>query len=145
MCLQWGHIFFLYTLLSFENANLVIGNLVDVVYKKEGRENVALKITGNSTYVNALGNWTSPIPGQSGVEGVSLAIGGKASSINMHTLVYKQWGLTDVNNQLLLTGESIGNGVSIQFVDTATISQTAGGQWVMNIVGKDVSYTKEQP
>ncbi|MEG2282558.1 MAG: lipocalin family protein, partial [Rikenellaceae bacterium] len=41
---------------------------------------------------------------------------GTASSINMSTLVFKTWAFD--NGQLLLSGESIGNGVTINFTDT---------------------------
>lgn len=124
------------------NANLIIGNLVNVIYQKDSSQNTALKITGNSTYVNALGNWTSPINGQDGVEGVCIEINGEASSINMHTLVYKQWELTDTDNMLVLVGESIGNGVTSQFRDTAIIEQMEQ-KWIMKIAGTNVNYTKE--
>ncbi|MGL4853537.1 MAG: lipocalin family protein [Phocaeicola sp.] len=123
-------------------GNLVIGNLVDVIYTKVGDANVALKVVGNTTYVNALGRWTSPIPGQTGEEGVELAINGVASSIHMHTLLYKTWGITDEANQILLAGESIGNGVTIEFLDTAVIKQV-DEKWILEIANKGIVYTKE--
>lgn len=45
-------------------------------------------------------------------------------------------GGTDVENQLLLVGESIGNGNSFGFVDTATIKKI-DQKWIMEILGKD--------
>lgn len=69
-----------------------------------------------------IGSWIEPIPGQSGsFQGIYLQSDGKASSINMSTLQYKNWTLQGGN--LILEGTSIGNGQTISFVDTFKIDK----------------------
>ena len=56
------------------------------------------------------GKWLQPVPGMAGaVQGVWLEDGGKASSINMSTLVYESWSRR--GSELVLQGKSIGNSV----------------------------------
>ena len=73
---------------NVEHANLVIGNLVEVLCKTEKNDNlVALKIVGNQTYADAIGSWTTPDPINAAKQmGVELDIDGAASSINIHNL-----------------------------------------------------------
>ncbi|OUP07737.1 hypothetical protein B5F34_10335 [Mediterranea sp. An20] len=71
--------------------------------------------------VSIEGQWVEPIPGMEGVQGFMLEKGGKASSINMATLKYEAWEQN--GQQLILSGESIGNGVSGSFSDTLTIER----------------------
>ncbi|MGN0189415.1 MAG: lipocalin family protein [Candidatus Cryptobacteroides sp.] len=66
------------------------------------------------------GRWTAPVPGMEGQEqGFELRKDGTAESVNMATLQYRTWERTD--DRLILTGESIGNGITIPFRDTLTI------------------------
>ena len=66
------------------NANLLIGNPVEVVYKKTAEGNTAIKITGNATYAAAIGQWTMPDPiaPDKGM-GVNIEVDGVASSIEI--------------------------------------------------------------
>lgn len=52
-------------------------------------------------------------------QGVYLAEDGRAASIGMHTLKYTDW--TRQGDQLILRGQSIGNGQTIEFSDTLDI------------------------
>lgn len=67
------------------------------------------------------GRWVEPIPGQAGVQGIALEEGGKAQSINMVTLRYESWRYE--NGKLMLSGTSIGNGVSGTFTDTLSVAR----------------------
>ncbi|WP_354830669.1 lipocalin family protein [Akkermansia muciniphila] len=54
------------------------------------------------------GCWTQPVPEQpQHIQGMALMPDGRASSINMHTLLYTGWRLD--GNRLTLTGKSTGN------------------------------------
>ena len=67
--------------------------------------------SGNSASVT--GVWIEPIPGmEDQVQGIKLEEGGIASSVNMATLVYKNW--KQEGDQLILAGNSIGNGQTIE-------------------------------
>lgn len=78
----------------------------------------------SNTVVNEtdlLGNWIAIPHSSSGfVQGLTLAEGGKASSIGMATLQYENWQILP-QGQLVLNGKSIGNGQTITFSDTLTI------------------------
>lgn len=99
-------------------TGILIGDSIDVFYtgklnKGISGVNVASKIVVSPQF---LGSWVQPIPGIGGEQGFTLNADGTASSINMSTLVFKTWAFD--NGQLLLSGESIGNGVTINFTDT---------------------------
>lgn len=64
----------------------------------------------------ALGDWTKPINGMDGEEGISIMAGGKTASINRSTLVYKAWKQS--GDTLFVSGESIGNGTAMEMTDT---------------------------
>jgi hypothetical protein len=67
-----------------------------------------------------VGSWAEPVPGQPGqVQGIRIEAEGKASSINMQTLVYESW--EQQGDQIILTGKSIGNRQTISFSDTFEI------------------------
>ena len=70
-----------------------------------------------------VGKWVEPIPGGviDGVQGFELKEDGSASSINMATLVYETWNVS--GDRLILSGESIGNGVSGRFTDTMNVQR----------------------
>lgn len=64
-----------------------------------------------------VGSWVEPNPIDSTqVQGIELLAGGTAQSINMATLLYKNWSLAD--QKLVLVAESIGNRMSS--IDTTT-------------------------
>lgn len=53
------------------------------------------------------------------IQGFSLEENGLAREIGTRTLTYSAWNLS--GNQLMLTGKSIGNGQTIDFIDTLEI------------------------
>ena len=64
-----------------------------------------------------VGDWVEPIPGmEDQVQGFSLREGGTAESIEMATLQYRRWRVED--ESLMLSGESIGNGMTSDFEET---------------------------
>lgn len=71
------------------------------------------------TPIPIVGSWVEPIPGMEGVQGVKLEPDGVASSINMSTLVYNSWTLD--NGLLYLSGQSIGNGQTVDVNDIWTV------------------------
>ena len=67
-----------------------------------------------------VGHWVEIMPmNKQIVQGINLNSDGTASSIGMSTLQYETWQRKD--NQVLLTGKSIGNGQTIDFSDTLDI------------------------
>lgn len=71
-----------------------------------------------------LGSWVEPIPGMEGVQGVRLEKDGKAGSINMATLSYSSWEYS--GDRIILSGKSIGNGITIDFSDTLDVVKFTG-------------------
>ena len=68
------------------------------------------------------GAWVQPVPGMEQMsQGIKIEAGGKASSINMATLQYETW--EKKGDQLVLTGNSIGNRQTLLFSDTWTIEK----------------------
>ena len=128
-----------------KNANLLEGNAITVVCEKGTNSMlVALSVTGEKIYVDAVGEWTMPDPIDSTRKmGVDLACWGKASSINMATLPYHSWEILNKNGELLLNGESIGNGVSFPVSDTVNIYQEPEGTWVMKFKHTAFKLTKQ--
>lgn len=79
---------------------------------------IAVSSCGNKAGLE--GTWVETVPGMEGMfQGFDLEKGGKASSVNMATLRYETWA--QEGDRLILSGESIGNGVSFQFSDTLTV------------------------
>ena len=80
------------------------------------------------------GKWLQPVPGMAGaVQGVWLEDGGKASSINMSTLVYE----SRRGSELVLQGKSIGNGQTIDFSEAYRIKKLTDRELVLQ-AGKAV-------
>jgi len=82
---------------------------------------------GTKTPVTVVGSWVMPINGQPGeVQGIKLEENGEASSINMHTLIYKEW--EQQGDQLYLTVKSIGNEMKIDKLtpDSLVLSSNYG-------------------
>lgn len=99
-------------------TGILIGDSIEVFFNgklQKGLDgtNVATKVV---TMPQFLGSWVQPIPVIGGEQGFTLNADGTAASINMATLLYKSWKYE--NGNLLLSGESIGNGQTINFVDT---------------------------
>lgn len=63
-----------------------------------------------------VGVWVQPVDGQAGEEqGFVLNNDGSAASVNMHTLLYDSWKRK--GQVLVLSGKSVGNGQTIDFVE----------------------------
>ena len=81
----------------------------------------ALALTACTAGPSLEGNWVQPIPGMEGqTQGFSLFTDGSAQSINMATLLYETWSAN--GNELTLSGQSLGNGQTIAFMETYTFS-----------------------
>lgn len=87
------------------------------------------------------GCWTQAVPGQpQHIQGMALMPDGRASSINMHTLLYTGWRLD--GNRLTLTGKSIGNGNSSVFTTASTIDRLSKTTLILNTDGNRETYTR---
>ena len=96
----------------------------------DGTYNV-LKIISLSTHpVSLTGSWVEPVPGMENmVQGFSLEENGKASSVNMATLQYEKWQSS--GKQLVLSGKSIGNHQTIDFITTYEIKELSPQKLVL--------------
>ena len=80
--------------------------------------------SGNSASVT--GVWIEPIPGmEDQVQGIKLEEGGIASSVNMATLVYKNWK-------------------TIEFIDTMKIKKITADSLVLDNRGMEIRYAKQK-
>lgn len=71
-----------------------------------------------------VGLWVESVPGMTDkVQGIALEAGGTAHSINTATLTYDNWKCS--GNMLILSGESIGNGVKGRFIDSLKIEKVS--------------------
>ena len=101
------------------------------------------KVATDPTYAEAVGNWTMPDPiDPDGVMGIRIMVEGEAQSINMATLRYTSWELQGEAGKILLKGQSIGNGQTIDFTETATIAKDADGIYTLTIESNGAVYTK---
>ena len=88
-----------------------------------------------------IGSWIQSVPGMEGaIQGIRIEKGGKASSINMHTLVYEHWKKD--GDRLLLTGKSIGNGQTLSFTDTMQIKKLTATSLVLERGTYTAEYTR---
>lgn len=129
-----------------EAYGLLAGNVVEVTYAKPCKEEipVAAKVVCSKDYADAIGRWVMPDPiEEDGVMGVELLVGGKARSINMATLPYASWELQGDPGKLILRGQSIGNGQTIDVTDTAVLAES-GGVRTLTIEGAGVVYVKAE-
>ena len=75
---------------------------------------------GSATREDLTGYWLESLPaGSPYTQGFRLDADGGAASIGMHTLVYTGW--TRQDDRLILRGQSLGNGQTIEFSDTLAI------------------------
>lgn len=89
------------------------------------------------------GSWIEPVPGIPDMQqGVKLEKGGKASSINMATLQYEKW--EKKGNQLILSGNSIGNHQTISFSDTLSIEELTADRLILKKEGLTISYQRQK-
>lgn len=110
---------------------LLLGAPVTVDYTGKLKDGAAAtKIATDPTYAEAVGKWTMPDPiAPEGVMGVEIMVEGAARSINMATLVYTSWELQGEADKILLKGQSLGNGQTIDFTQTGVIAKTAAGNY----------------
>lgn len=97
----------------------------------QGEANDTIPATQLTEAVNIVGSWVQPIPGQDGVQGFTLKEDGSAESVNMATLQYETWKAE--NEQLYLSGKSIGNGQTIPFTDTLEIKSVTADSLTLNL------------
>lgn len=135
---------------STENADMtdargmLLGNVIVVDYKGNLADvTSATKVVTDPTYANAVGQWTMVDPiNPNGKLGVDIMVEGAASSINMATQQYKTWELKGPENEIILYGQSIGNGQTIDFIENAKLVQKDGKWWLV-IEGTEWMLEKE--
>ena len=129
-----------------EAEGLLLGAPVVVDYTGKLEDGAAAtKIATDPTYAEAVGRWTMPDPiDPEGVMGVEILVEGAAQSINMATLVYSSWELQGEADKILLKGESVGNGQTIDFTETGVIAKDAEGKYTLTIEGTGTVYTKAE-
>lgn len=89
------------------------------------------------------GKWVEPIPGmEDQMQGISLEKDGKASSINSATLQYRAW--VRQGDTLILSGQSLGNGQTIDFVDSYQIEKLSNDELVLKSDDMTINYHKQQ-
>ena len=77
-------------------------------------------LTAQELTVTVQGTWFEPNPIKaSEMQGVTLEADGSAVSVGMATLQFKNWSLAD--GKVMLTAESIGNGVNAETTDTLQV------------------------
>lgn len=118
-----------------EANGMLIGSPIVVDYTgKLKPTTLATKVTTDPTYFAAVGDWTMPDPINDSLRmGVKIMVEGAAESINMATMPYTSWELQGEANKILLKGQSIGNGQTIDFTQTGVISKDANGVYTMQI------------
>ena len=129
-----------------EAEGLLLGAPVVVDYTGKLEDGAAAtKIAADPTYAEAVGRWTMPDPiNPEGVMGIEILVAGAARSINMATLVYSSWELQGEADKILLKGESVGNGQTIDFTETGVIAKDAEGKYTLTIEGTGTVYTKAE-
>lgn len=100
-------------------------------------------ISCSSYTTNIIGIWTQPISGIPNQEqGILLEKSGKASSINMHTLVYTDWKQT--GKTLYLMGESLGNHQNISFTEKYIIEKLTADTLILKNEKNVLIYYKRE-
>lgn len=91
---------------------------------------------------NIEGEWVEPVPGMENLmQGINLAKGGKAASINMATLQYEKW--EKKGNKLILSGKSIGNHTTGSFTDTLVIEKLTENELTLKRGNLTIKYRKQ--
>lgn len=129
-----------------EAYGLLVGTPVIVEYRgrlDKGAE--AVKVATDPTYAAAVGRWTAADPiAPDQVVGIDLGVEGEASSIRMATLLYTDWELQGEADRILLKGQSLGNGQTIEFTQTGILSKDADGRRYLTIEETGQVYTKAE-
>lgn len=88
----------------------------------------------SSNDATIVGEWVQEVPNMPNMtQGIKIEKNGTAESINMNTLKYEKW--EKVDDKLILSGKSIGNGLTYDFSDTLTI---------VSLTSKELSLQKGQ-
>ncbi|MDE5636723.1 MAG: lipocalin family protein [Alistipes sp.] len=126
-----------------ESVGILVGAPVVVDYRGEAVDGArALKVVTDATYINAVGRWIASDPiDDAACVGVELFTEGRAESINMATLRYTGWELQGEPGVIMLKGQSIGNGQTIDFTADALIYDE-NGLLLMALDGTDTVYRK---
>ena len=129
-----------------EAYGLLVGAPAIVEYRgrlDKGAE--AVKVATDPTYAAAVGRWTAADPiAPDQVVGIDLGVEGEASSIRMATLLYTDWELQGEADRILLKGQSLGNGQTIEFTQTGILSKDADGRRYLTIEETGQVYTKAE-
>lgn len=92
------------------------------------------------TEKDLVGLWVEPVPGMNMVQGIALEEGGTAHSVNMATLLYNHWECK--GDQLILSGESVGNKVTCSFSDTLKIEKVTADSLILVCGNLRIGYRK---
>lgn len=96
----------------------------------------------NKESSNLTGCWIEVLPPDvSYIQGMNLESDGTAESVGMSTLKYRKWDVSD--NRLILQGESIGNGQSVQFLDTLKIIKLEHDTLSVEIRDRQIAYVRQ--
>lgn len=88
------------------------------------------------------GTWVEPVPGMEHItQGFRLESGGRASSVNMATLQYESWKRD--GSLLILSGKSIGNGVTGSFADTLVMVKLTEDSLVLRRNALTLRYARD--
>lgn len=88
------------------------------------------------------GTWTQPVPGMENMtQGFVLNTDGTAQSVNMATLEYETWSRD--GDELVMTGNSIGNGQTIEFTQIYTIESLDDNALILRDGDITYKYTRE--
>ena len=107
---------------------VLLNDYVNITYKVEKINNAeilqatALTIVRHSPFFYVAGTWVEPNPiSANSVQGFTLNQDGTASSVNMATLIFKNWVFD--GQTLMLTSESIGNKQTFVTTDTLKVAK----------------------
>lgn len=103
---------------------------------------IGLCACGSNNEKDLNGRWIEILPEGCGYsQGFELKADKSASSIGMSTLKYNSWKIAD--EKLLLSGESIGNGQTLQFTDTLEIVSLKNDTLVLKKGDRQFSLKRE--
>lgn len=90
-----------------------------------------------------VGSWLEVMPPDMNyVQGMTLNENGSASSIGMATLGYYDWKVD--GKTFMISGQSIGNGQSINFVDTLEIAKISADSLILECEEYTIKYYKKK-
>jgi hypothetical protein len=99
------------------NDSVEITYVVEKTDQSEILKATSLVVKTHSPYYYIAGTWVEPNPiNASEVQGFNLNEDGTASSVNMATLIFENWNLS--NSTLMLKSKSLGSGPALESTDT---------------------------